>query len=114
MDEWYGAPYRYGGYSKSGIDCSAFTASLLSGVYRIIIPRTVKEQYEAGIQIQKEELLEGDLIFFNIQGSISHVGVYLMNNKFIHASTTNGVIINDLNDDYYNKKYIGARRFKWQ
>ena len=110
MDEWYGTPYHYGGLNKNGIDCSAFSAGLMCMVFGVIIPRTVKEQYKADRHIRRRDLKEGDLVFFNTKKGVSHVGVYLLNNKFIHASTNNGVMISDLDDYYFKKRYLGARR----
>ncbi|MBC8035065.1 MAG: C40 family peptidase [Chitinophagaceae bacterium] len=110
IDEWYGARYRYGGTTKSGIDCSAFAGTLMLGVFGSSLPRTAREQYAATQRISKDELREGDLVFFNTSGGISHVGIYLNNNKFVHASTSAGVMISDLNDQYYLRKYIGAGR----
>lgn len=112
MEDWYHTPYRYGGASKEGVDCSAFTAGIITAVYSLAIPRTVREQYQATERIDKEELTEGNLVFFNTTGSVSHVGVYLFNNKFVHASTTSGVMISDLNDGYFAGKYAGAGRVR--
>lgn len=112
MEEWYHTPYRYGGSSREGIDCSAFSAGIITAVYGLAIPRTVREQYQVTERINKDELTEGDLVFFNTTGSVSHVGVYLFNNKFVHASTKNGVMISDLNDAYFSRKYAGAGRMR--
>jgi lipoprotein Spr len=112
MESWYGTPYRFGGEDRKGIDCSAFCYLLMDTVYGIALPRTAKSQYEMGIKIKKEQLQQGDLVFFNTTGGISHVGVYLANNKFVHAATSNGVAISDLEDMYYKKRYIGATRVK--
>lgn len=112
LEYWYGAPYRYGGYSKKGIDCSAFTSLLMDSVFNIALPRTAKSQYVSGKRIKKNQLGQGDLVFFNTTGGISHVGVYLANNKFVHASTSMGVIISDIDDVYFKRRYVGASRVK--
>lgn len=110
MDEWYGVRYRYGGSTKQGIDCSAFSSELLNYVFGYQVPRTVREQYQACTLLTKEELREGDLVFFNTTGGISHVGVFLMNNKFVHASSSSGVMISDLNETYFAKRFLGGGR----
>ena len=110
IEEWWNTSYRYGGTTKKGIDCSALTSLLLSTVYAIGIPRTARDQYAACDKIDRNELQEGDLVFFNTRGGISHVGVYLSNDHFVHASTSNGVTISSLNDDYYSKRFLGAGR----
>ncbi|HEU5164037.1 MAG TPA: C40 family peptidase [Chitinophagaceae bacterium] len=112
IDSWYGTPYRLGGATKKGIDCSAFSQFLFASVYGLSIPRTAKEQYNLTNRISRTQLKEGDLIFFNTRGGISHVGVYLQNNKFVHASTSGGVMISDIFDDYWARKFIGVGRLK--
>lgn len=113
IDEWYGTRYRLGGNDKSGIDCSAFVQSFFATIYGFGIARTCREQYGLSRRIKKTQLQEGDLVFFKTRGkSISHVGVYLRNNKFIHASTSSGVMISDLADEYFAKRYAGAGRLE--
>jgi hypothetical protein len=112
LESWYGTRYKMGGTNKSGIDCSAFTSILMDSVFTIKLPRTAKGQYDMGSKIQRDYLQQGDLVFFNTTGGISHVGVYLTNNKFVHASTTLGVIISDMDELYYRNRYIGATRVK--
>jgi hypothetical protein len=110
IDEWWATRYRYGGTTKKGIDCSALTGTLLGNVYGITAERTARAQYAQCNKVNKEELQEGDLVFFNTRGGVSHVGLYLGNNYFVHSSVHNGVTINSLNDDYYSRKYIGGGR----
>jgi lipoprotein Spr len=113
MDQWYGVPYHYGGTGKDGIDCSAFTCQLISEVYNVKqLPRMSADQYKATRRIPKKDLREGDLVFFHTMGKghkVTHVGVYLYNNRFVHASVS-GVQISDLREGYYMKHYVGAGR----
>jgi hypothetical protein len=111
VDEWYGVRYRTGGNTKSGVDCSGFTVAVYSAVYGIALPRVSREQYRISRKISITELQEGDLVFFSTRGSgVSHVGVYLGNNKFIHASVSRGVMVNSLFESYYVQRFIGAGR----
>ena len=112
IEEWWGTPYRYGGVGKNGIDCSAFCGKIFESAYQQTLPRTAHEQYKLCSKIDKADLQEGDLVFFNTRGGVSHVGIYLGNNNFAHSSTKNGVTINSLTDDYYNRKFIGGGRVK--
>lgn len=110
IENWFGTRYRFGGTTKKGIDCSALTGSLLLAVYGFALPRTAHEQYDATEHIDKDSLKEGDLVFFNTRGGVSHVGLYLENNFFVHASSSQGVTISNLDDQYYSKRFICGGR----
>lgn len=113
IDEWYGVPYKYGGKTKSGIDCSNFTCTLFHSVYNKPLSGTSSSIYEQCKTVSKGNLEEGDLVFFKIEGDkISHIGVYLQNNKFVHATTKKGVMIDDLDEAYYKKYFYKAGRIK--
>lgn len=106
IDDWYGTKYKYGGLSKSGVDCSGFCNILYKEVYKKQLPRSTKEIAEQLKKVSKTKLEEGNLVFFNIEGKKNaHVGVYLINNRFVHASTSKGVIISSLENPYYKKAY---------
>lgn len=111
VDDWLGTRYRLGGSTKDGIDCSAFTQVLFSTLYNITLPRTAHEQFDFSRKISLTELREGDLVFFNTVGGVSHVGMYLQNNKFVHASS-GGVTISDLYEDYWLKHFVGVGRIE--
>jgi lipoprotein Spr len=113
IHQWLHTPYKYGGMSKNGIDCSGFSSRVLKDVYHLQIPRTAESQYENGQKVSDSRRRTGDLVFFrNVRGrGIDHVGVFLGNNQFVHASTNAGVIISDLDEEYYHKRYVGACRY---
>lgn len=100
--QWEGTPYRYGGQSRSGVDCSGFVQLTFSDLFGISLPRTTSQQVHAGQQINKSDLETGDLVFFR-HGR--HVGIYLEDDKFLHASTRLGVTISDMNNIYWSRKY---------
>ena len=111
VDEWYGVRYMRGGNSSRGVDCSGFTVAVYAAVYGFTLPRISRDQYRISRKISTTELQEGDLVFFNTTGrGVSHVGVYLGNNRFIHASVSRGVMVNSLFEKYYLQRFVGAGR----
>lgn len=113
INEWYGVTYKYGGKSKRGVDCSGFASLLYSGVYEKEISGSSLSIYNRCQVLSKDELQEGDLVFFKIDSKdISHVGIYLQNNRFVHATTKGGVMIDSLDEDYYKKYFENGGRIK--
>jgi murein DD-endopeptidase / murein LD-carboxypeptidase len=113
IDEWYGVPYKYGGKTKTGVDCSGFTSALLRDVYGIALSGSAQSMYEGTDHVAEKNLKEGDLVFFKINSkSVSHVGVYLQNRRFVHASTKRGITINNLDEAYYKKYFFKGGRPK--
>lgn len=110
IEEWFGTRYRFGGSSKKGIDCSAFMQVLALYGFGLMLPRTAREQYGMMQPVDNEDLHEGDFVFFNTRGGVSHVGMYLKNNKFVHSCSSSGVSISDLADSYWSARFIGGRR----
>lgn len=111
VDEWYGVPYKYGGKTKSGVDCSGFASALLRDVYSISLAGSAQTMYEGCDHVAEKNLKEGDLVFFKINSkNISHVGVYLQNRRFVHASTKRGITINNLDETYYKKYFFKGGR----
>lgn len=101
--DWYGTPYKFGGNNQNGIDCSGFTNILFNEIYNIQLPRISRDIAEKVKRKYTKDLKEGDLVFFSFgnSGVVNHVGVYLHNNHFVHASTSRGVIISNLSEPYY-------------
>ena len=111
IDSWMGTPYLYGGNSRSGVDCSGFTQSVYEAV-DIQIPRTASQQAAAAESINPSNLKFGDLLFFNTSGSgISHVGIFIGNGFFVHASSSRGVVRESLSKEYYANRIVSAGRY---
>ncbi|EJL75688.1 C40 family peptidase [Chryseobacterium populi] len=114
-ETYLGTPYRYGGMTRNGIDCSAFVLSVFGAAAGLSLPRVAASQAQEGERIEKENLQKGDLIFFSHGRRISHVGIVESVTedgevKFIHAATSRGVMISSLNDSYWGPKYRFAKR----
>jgi lipoprotein Spr len=108
---WLGTPYRFGGESERGIDCSGFSNKIYENIFGKTLQGGSRDIYKAVLEVDLTFAREGDLLFFTIRkGQISHVGIYLGNNKFVHATTRAGVIISDLDEPYYQRTFFAAGR----
>jgi lipoprotein Spr len=112
IDNWWGTPYRMGGSTQQGVDCSAFTQTLMSVIYGQEIPRTAQGQKDFCSPVDLNDLQEGDLIFFKTRKGrdITHVGIYLQDDQFVHASSSNGVMISSLRESYWSRNFVSAGR----
>lgn len=108
--EWKGTHYQLGGTSKRGIDCSGFVQKTFASRFNIILPRDTSSQAKIGTSIKKNQLQAGDLVFFKTGANVRHVGVYVSNNQFLHASTKKGVKLSGLDNVYWKKAYWMAKR----
>lgn len=108
--EWQGVPYKYNGLSKKGIDCSGFVYRTFKDKFARTIPRTTARLIKSGRPIDKKNLQPGDLVFFKTGLKKRHVGIYVEKKKFLHASTSKGVILSSLDNVYWKKHYWQARR----
>jgi len=115
--KYLNTPYKYGGNSTNGIDCSAFTQTVFHNVLSLDLNRSAREQYRQGVEIDNRDNLKfGDLVFFNTRRRVrpGHVGIYIGDNLFAHASSRNGVIVSSLDQDYYSSRFMGGRRIEDQ
>jgi len=110
---WIGVPYRYGGTTKRGVDCSGLAINIYKSVFDKRLKRSTTEQLRQTSKVSRGKLKEGDLVFFSSSKSkkqVGHVGIYLKDGKFIHASTSKGVIVSKLNEPYYKKHWMRGGR----
>ena len=107
---WKGVRYRMGGSTKSGIDCSGFVQRTFREQFGLELPRSTYEQQEMGKSVSRTSLRTGDLVLFRAGSTGRHVGIYIGNNQFVHASTSSGVMISSMNEPYWKKRYNEARR----
>ena len=108
--EWQGTPYLFGGTKKSGIDCSALVQKAFLEAYQILLPRTTRQQVKRGRKVSWNDIQKGDLVFFKTRRNTYHVGVYLGDKQFMHASTSKGVIISRMDNPYWASKFWQVRR----
>ena len=111
-NKWHQTPYKYGGFGSQGIDCSAFVQRAYFDLFGMKIPRTTKQQAKAGWKVSRSSITTSDLIFFKTGYNTRHVGIYLQHGDFIHASSSKGIIISNINDPYWKKRYWMTRRYK--
>ncbi|MDR2100077.1 MAG: C40 family peptidase [Campylobacteraceae bacterium] len=115
--KWLGTPYKMGGTTKNGVDCSGFVIAVYKDVYGKNLSRSSAEMFKKdAVKIERSSLREGDLVFFRTDGGSkknpNHVGIYLKDGKFVHASTSKGVMINSLDETYYKNAWISGGRVK--
>ena len=109
---WRGVPYRLGGSSESGVDCSAFVQITFRSKLGVDLPRTTEELAREGERVSRSELQAGDLVFFKTGFRQRHVGIYMGGKRFLHASTSRGVMTSSLNNVYWKERYWKARRIE--
>lgn len=111
LQGYLGKPYAGRSKYDSGLDCSLFTGEVFKKYAKIQLPRKSEDQFQSGAPVKGNDLQFGDLVFFQTDGSgISHVGVYVGYNEFIHASSSSGVILSSMGEKYWAKRFVGARR----
>lgn len=110
--QWKGTRYHWGGTTQRGVDCSSLMQHIFDESLHQKLPRTTFQQIKNGRQVDKEELKPGDLVFFKTTPGVRHVGVYLGNSQFMHASTSKGVTISSLVEKYWTQHYETARRLQ--
>ncbi len=111
IETWLNVPYKFGGNSEQGVDCSGLATSIYKTVYNIDLERVTVNMARRTRKINQRQLREGDLVFFRINSrKVSHVGIYISNGRFVHASTSRGVIISSLSEEYYQRRFTFGGR----
>lgn len=111
FEEWKGTPYRWGGASKKGIDCSAFTQNAYAQLFSHSLPRTTRQQLNQGSKVSMSTADQGDLVFFKTGARLYHVGIYLGEKQFMHASASKGVVISRIDNPYWSARLLQIRRY---
>ncbi|HBO22731.1 MULTISPECIES: bifunctional murein DD-endopeptidase/murein LD-carboxypeptidase [unclassified Providencia] len=107
---WKGVSYRLGGTTKNGIDCSSFVQRTFFEQFGVQLPRTTSEQESSGKGVKRNSLKAGDIVLFKTGRTMKHVGIYIGDDKFVHASTSSGVIVSEMSNNYWSKRYYAGRR----
>ncbi|MBU2712609.1 C40 family peptidase [Zooshikella harenae] len=107
---WQGTPYRYGGTTKNGIDCSAFIQQTYKKLFDVKLPRSSRSQIKVGKRVPYSQAMYGDLVFFHNGRKVSHVGIFMGESKFLHVSTRKGVTISSINSKYWSKRLYRVNR----
>lgn len=111
FERYEGTPYRYGGTTPEGFDCSGFILTAYREALNLQLPRTTSQMLSAGNVVNRSQLQPGDLVFFNIRGKEQHAGIYMGSNRFIHSSTSIGVTQSSMDGYYWKDRFTQARRF---
>lgn len=110
-DDWLGVPYRFGGTTRDGVDCSAFVRAIYASAYGLHLTRSTRTQVNEGTAVARDDLRAGDLVFFRTGRNQRHVGIYLGGERLLHASSAKDrVVVDDFNQDYFQRTYWTARR----
>jgi cell wall-associated NlpC family hydrolase len=110
MQPWLGTPYKFGGETKNGVDCSALVRALYDDAFGVNLPRTTGKQHTEGRPVDRSQMRAGDLVFFRTGDSQRHVGIYLEDQRFVHASSSEGVTVSPLKYDYWQNHYWKTKR----
>jgi probable lipoprotein NlpC len=110
IQPWLGTPHRMGGMNRRGIDCSGLVVVLYDDLFNLRLPRTTTALMRSGRRVEKTQLAAGDLLFFKPRSKVHHVGIYLGQGEFVHASTSYGVMVSRINDEFWRRCYLTGRR----